>query len=101
MTIEQTVEIPEDRPVSHLHLDLPLPQKHPSGTVKVEVKLRSTKPGFFSNLFASRFYKNFDKFYGCLKGNPVFEGDSVEIVRSMREEWDRPWDGNNEAQIRP
>jgi hypothetical protein len=36
MTIEQTIEIPAD---GRLHLDLPLPENHPSGRVKVEVRL--------------------------------------------------------------
>jgi hypothetical protein len=100
MTIEQTIEIPADQPMNRLHLDLPMPPKHPSGKVKVEVKLspqESAFSAFFHNLFASKFYKNFDKFYGCLKGTNAFEGDSVEIVRKMREEWDRPWDKDNEA----
>jgi hypothetical protein len=39
MTIEQTVEIPEKPLVKMLHLDLPLPEDHPSGRVKVEVRL--------------------------------------------------------------
>jgi hypothetical protein len=100
MTIEQTIEIPPDQPMNRLRLDLPMPPKHPSGKVKVEVKLRPQESGFSAfvhNLFASKFYKNFDKFYGCLKGANVFEGDSVEIVHKMREEWDRPWDKDNEA----
>jgi hypothetical protein len=91
-TIQQTIEIPADHPVSHLHLDVPLPEKHPFGTVTVEVTLKPERNGFFSKLFASKFYKNFDEFYGCLKNSEVFEGDSVKIVRQMRDEWDRPWD---------
>jgi hypothetical protein len=39
MTIEQTVEIPVNLRVNTLHLDLPLPEDHPSGKVKVEVRL--------------------------------------------------------------
>jgi hypothetical protein len=90
-TIQQTIEIPADRLVSHLHLDVPLPEKYPSGTVTVEVTLKPEKNGFFSKFFTSKFYKYFDEFYGCLKGSEAFEGDSVEIVRQMRDEWDRPW----------
>jgi hypothetical protein len=92
MIIQQTIEIPADHPISHLHLDVPLPEKYPSGTVKVEIALKSGKSGFFSTFFSSKFYKNFDEFYGCLKDSDIFEGDSVEIVRQMRDEWDRPWD---------
>ncbi|MDR3174370.1 MAG: hypothetical protein LBU19_08985 [Treponema sp.] len=92
MIIQQTIEIPSDRPISHLRLDVPLPEKHPSGTVMVEVTLKPQKNYFLGNFFTSKFYKNFDKFYGCLKDSEVFEGDSIEIVRRMRDEWDRPWD---------
>jgi hypothetical protein len=100
MTIEQIIEIPADQSMNRLHLDLPMPPNHPSGTVKVEVKLITQESGFSAfvhNLFASKFYKNFNKFYGCLKDTNVFEGDSVEIVHKMREEWNRPWDKDNEA----
>jgi hypothetical protein len=90
--IQQTIEIPADHPVSHLRLDVPLPEKYPSGTVTVEIALKPNKTGFFSRFFASKFYKNFDEFYGCLKDSESFAGDSVEIVRQMRDEWDRPWD---------
>jgi hypothetical protein len=93
MTImQQTIERPADHPVSHLRLDVPLPENHPSGTVRVEIALKPGKSGFLGKLFASKFYKNFDKFYGCLKDSEVFDRDSVEIVRQMRDEWDRPWD---------
>jgi hypothetical protein len=94
-TIQQIVEIPADH--SYLDLRLPLPEKHPSGTVMVEVSLKPEKRGLFRNLFASKFYKNFDKFYGCLKDSEVFKGDSVEIVRKIRDEWDRSWDKNGET----
>jgi hypothetical protein len=79
MVIEQTVEISADRPFL------------------VEVSLKPEKKGFFRNLFASKFYKNFDAFYGCLKDTDAFKGDSVEIVRTMRDDWDRPWDKNAKA----
>jgi hypothetical protein len=92
MVIEQTVEIPADRPF--LELKLPLPKNHPSGKVVVEVSLKPEKKSFFRSLFVSKFYKNFDTFYGSLKDTDVFKGDSVEIVRNMRDEWDRPWDKN-------
>jgi hypothetical protein len=92
MIIQQTIEIPTDHPVSRLRLDVPLPEKHPSGTVTVEIALKPNRNGFFSKFFTSKFYKNFDKFYGSLKDSEIFEGDSVEIVRQMRDEWARPWD---------
>jgi hypothetical protein len=39
MTIEQTIEIPAGTLIPRLHLDLPLPQKHPVGKVRVKVEL--------------------------------------------------------------
>jgi hypothetical protein len=44
MVIEQTVEIPPDKELEHLHLDLPMPKKHPSGRVKVAVILTPENP---------------------------------------------------------
>jgi hypothetical protein len=40
----------------------------------------------------SRQMKKLMKYYGCLKDSPAFAGDSVELIRKMRDEWDRPWD---------
>jgi hypothetical protein len=28
-----------------------------------------------------------DKFYGCFRENSPWEGDSVEIIRNIRDEW--------------
>ncbi|MDR2746872.1 MAG: hypothetical protein LBB77_05430 [Treponema sp.] len=39
MVIEQTVEIPAEPSAGCLHLDLPLPEDHPSGRAKVEVRI--------------------------------------------------------------
>jgi hypothetical protein len=44
MVIEQTLEIPADQKLEHLHLDLPLPEKHPSGRVRVAVILTPENP---------------------------------------------------------
>ncbi|MDR1862883.1 MAG: hypothetical protein LBQ67_03075 [Treponema sp.] len=84
MTIQQTLEIPADGTVNHLHLDLPLPENHPSGKVRVEVTITPEKGEYF---FRNRFQKHFDDFFGSLKGSPVFEGDSAEIIRKIRDEW--------------
>jgi hypothetical protein len=97
MTIQQTVEIPAGKPVNYLHLEVPLPEAIPSGMVNVEVTVRPGKKKLFGNLFASKFYKHFDEFYGCLRDSGVFEGDSVETVRRMRDEWDRPLGRNVEV----
>ncbi|MDR0662651.1 MAG: hypothetical protein LBF80_01040 [Spirochaetaceae bacterium] len=60
------------------------------------LELKPEKKGGGRGLFASKFSRNFDTFYGCLKDTDAFKGDSVEIVRAMRDEWDRPWDENAE-----
>jgi hypothetical protein len=39
MVIEQTVEIPAEPSPGCLHLDLPLPADHPSGRVRIEVRI--------------------------------------------------------------
>jgi hypothetical protein len=44
MVIVQTVEIPTDRQIERLHLDLPMPRKHPSGRVRVAVTLTPETP---------------------------------------------------------
>jgi hypothetical protein len=44
MVIEQTVEIPADQQLERLHLDLPMPKKHPSGRVKIAVILTPEFP---------------------------------------------------------
>jgi hypothetical protein len=44
MVIEQTIEIPADQELEHLHIDLPMPGKHPSGRVKIAVILTPENP---------------------------------------------------------
>ena len=44
MVIEQTVDIPADQQIERLHLDLPMPKKHPSGRVRVLVTLTPEAP---------------------------------------------------------
>jgi hypothetical protein len=39
MVIEQIVEIPADQELEHLHLDILMPRKHPSGRVKIAIIL--------------------------------------------------------------
>jgi hypothetical protein len=45
MIIEQTVEIPANEELEYLHIDLPMPKKHPSGRVKIAVILSPETPG--------------------------------------------------------
>jgi hypothetical protein len=74
-TIEKTVEIPENR-----RLNLELPADTPTGEVNISLTItpihqsNTTKPPLSS-------------FCGILKNDPIFEGDSVEFQRKMRNEW--------------
>jgi hypothetical protein len=90
MLIQQTIDIPANR---HVRLDFDVPTEIPIGAVKVELsispELKLPK--------MSRQMKKLMKYYGCLKNSPAFAGDSVELIRKMRDEWDRPWDINAKA----
>jgi hypothetical protein len=35
--------------------------------------------------------RSLSKFHGVLKNSQVWNGDAVEIIRRMRDEWDDPW----------
>jgi hypothetical protein len=90
MTIQQTIDIPANR---HVRLDFDVPAEIPTGVAKVELSiLPEVKPPKMS-----RQMKKLMKYYGCLKDSPAFAGDSVELVRKIRDEWDRPWDTDAKA----
>jgi hypothetical protein len=84
-TIQKTVAVPID---GRLHLDLDLPPANfPSlADIMVRIRPQTAKPSAETAEKADD-YDTFDKFYGCLKDTDVFKGDSVEIVRKMRDEW--------------
>ena len=44
MVIEQTVEIPADKEIDCLHLEVPMPKEHPSGRIRVAVILTPESP---------------------------------------------------------
>jgi hypothetical protein len=103
MTIEQTIEIPADH-----RLVLEMPHEIPAGT-KVDVVIKSeSSVNSFSSLRTStepadldvepsvrgspldtrsNWERHFDEALGCVKGTGILEGDSVEIIRKMRDEW--------------
>ncbi|MDR1250223.1 MAG: hypothetical protein LBK63_13095 [Treponema sp.] len=89
MTIEQNIEIPEDRRIT-----LELPAQIPAGAARIKVFVSPDIKAVEKTVKMSRQMRRIMQFYGCLKDSPVFEGDPVEIQRRMRSEWDRSWDKN-------
>ena len=61
-------------------------------SIEQAVEVLQNKPGKMS-----RQMKKLMPLYGCLKDSPALAGDSVETIRRMREEWDRPWDANGQS----
>lgn len=78
-TIQKTINIPADHRV---RLDLTLPDSLPVG--KAEIRLIITPA---AESIPNPRKKSFADLFGCLKDSGVFEGDSVEIQREMRDEW--------------
>jgi hypothetical protein len=94
MTIEQTVEVPS----SH-RLMIDVPSEIPAGWAKIKLTVKAKSEerripfvSWLLNRRAERQTRAIMQFAGCLKDSPAFEGDSVEIVRKIRDEWDRHWD---------
>jgi hypothetical protein len=70
--IRKTIDISVDR---KLYLDIP--QDMPAGPAELIIRsLGNTVPK-----------DDFDEFFGCFKGHELWEGDSVKIVREIRDEW--------------
>jgi hypothetical protein len=76
MTIQQTVAVPDSR---NVHFDVTLPDTLPRGPVNIFVRFvpANTTPT----------PDDIDEFYGCFKGKGIWEGDSVAVIRKMRDEW--------------
>jgi hypothetical protein len=75
-TIEKTIEIPQDR---RLQLDLELPNDLPIGKANLQLTITPT-------VTPKQAWENLREISGCLKDDPAFQGDSVEIQRKMRDE---------------
>ena len=73
--VQQTVQIPADR---RLRLDFTLPDDFPLGMAKVLV----LPPESSKNA-----YESIKHFAGCLADSKTFAGDSVVLLRAMRDEW--------------
>jgi hypothetical protein len=85
MTLQQTVSILADR---RLHLDLPLPRDTPIGEADVKLIItlhRATVPRSDKPVAPHR--RPFEGLFGCTKGSGVWDGDAVEIIRKLRNEW--------------
>jgi Tfp pilus assembly protein PilZ len=75
--IEQTVNVSPD---GKIHLDVDLPEEaknYREANVRVWIEPSQTQ----------RKRGNIGKYYGCLKDSHLWEGDSVEIIRKIRDEW--------------
>ncbi|MDR1080291.1 MAG: hypothetical protein LBQ79_04875 [Deltaproteobacteria bacterium] len=72
-TIEQSLEIPEDR---HLRLDVLLPEGFPPGQAKVLI--------YISPDVESEPLVPLSELAGCLKDSPIFAGDPMEVQRKIR-----------------
>jgi hypothetical protein len=75
-TIQQTVEITEDR---HLNLDLSIPEDVPVGTAEMTIVLAPAPKG--------KTLGSVKHLAGVWKDSKTFAGDSVALVRVMRDEW--------------
>jgi hypothetical protein len=101
MTIQQTVTIPSDR-----HLSLDLPEAVPIGQVTLIISFVPAQKVGESDSYAlptldalkkqaaektakriAEGKKPFEGLSGCLKNSKTFEGNPVEIIRAMRDEW--------------
>jgi hypothetical protein len=82
MTIQQTVAVPDSR---NVHFDVTLPDTLPRGPVHIFVRFvpADTSPTLENEPAPD----DIDEFYGCFKGKGVWQGDSVAVIRKMRDEW--------------
>jgi hypothetical protein len=77
MTLQQTVTIPADR---RLRFDFEVPETLTVGEAEVKLVItpkRTPQPH----------RRPFEGLFGCAKGSGVWDGDGVEIIRKLRDEW--------------
>jgi hypothetical protein len=74
--IEKTIEVPENRRVN---LELVVPDNIPTGKAKIQVTITQTRDKWPT-------LEDLNQYKGILKDLPIFEGNSVEIQRKMRDE---------------
>ena len=75
-SMNKTIEIPADR---HLVIELTLPDELPPGPAEMAVTINPTRP--------AKQLKPLPELFGSLKDSQIFAGDSVTLVRSLRDEW--------------
>ena len=110
ITIQETVDIAADR---RIHLDIKAPDTVPSGRTRVLLSFpvadarvpvsEATPPAgdaasarepwiplisWLRKRREERFRRAVMRVAGCLANSPAFEGDAVEVIRKMRDEWD-------------
>ena len=99
ITIQQTVTIPADR---RIHLDIKAPDTIPSGVTRVLLSFPAGKAApavppqepwipiisWLRKRREERFRRAVMRVAGCLANSPAFEGDPVQVIRKMRDEWD-------------
>jgi hypothetical protein len=98
ITIQKTVDIPADR-----RLTVDVPKTVPTGKVSVvlsfpqvertEAETPAREPwiplvSWLRKRREERFRRAVMRVAGCLANSPAFEGDAVEVIRKMRDEWD-------------
>ncbi len=76
MTLVQTVAIPADR---RLVLELTVPDDIPLGEAEIFVSMKPVTPATPQHTF--------ENYIGALSGSAAFAGDTVQIQRTMRDEW--------------
>jgi hypothetical protein len=99
ITIQRTVDIPADR---RIHLDIKAPDTIPKGRTQVLLSFpaveaaESAAPArepwiplvsWLRKRREERFRRAVMRVAGCLANSPAFEGDPVEVIRKMRDEW--------------
>jgi len=75
-TLHKIIEIPADR---RLNLSLDIPKELEPGPAELYLEFLQPKTETASDTMAG--------FAGCLKDDPAFAGDALEIQRKMRDEW--------------
>lgn len=88
-TIHKTIDIPQSR---LLNLEVQLPENLPVGKAEIMLMI-SPVHELSQNLIATPAKElppgrhRFQGLAGSLSQSKVFEGDPVEVVRAMRDEW--------------
>lgn len=88
-TIHTTVDIPQSR---LLNLNVQLPEELPTGKAEIVLMISPINDAKKSHIITparklAKGEERFEGLAGILSNSRAFEGDPVEIVRKMRDEW--------------